>query len=67
MIMQLQDGYSDCGAFAIAVATSLCYKEDPTVVRWKVGLMRMHLLKCIEGGRMEPFPQAKRFMISKEN
>ena len=60
MMMQSQDGYSDCGVFAIAVATSLCYKEDPTVVRWKVGLMRMHLLKCIEGGRMEPFPQARK-------
>lgn len=60
--MQIQENYDDCGVFAIAVATSLCFGEDPTVVRWNVESMRTHLLQCIEKGEMERFPQAQEDM-----
>ena len=64
MKMQLQKNNDDCGVFAIAVATSLCFGEDPTVVRWNVEsmTMRTHLLQCIEKEEMEPFPQAQKDM-----
>jgi hypothetical protein len=42
MKMQEQAGLSDCGVLAIAVATSLSFGEDPTVVRWEQAKMRPH-------------------------
>jgi hypothetical protein len=59
MMMQKQVGFSDCGVFATAVATSLCFKQNPTTIRWKVESMRSHLVKCLEEGCMEPFPQGE--------
>ena len=57
MEMQKQKGNSDCGVYAIAVATALCYQEDPTVIHWNTESMRRHLLKCLEQSKMEPFPR----------
>jgi hypothetical protein len=57
MAMQKQKGFTDYGVFATATATSLCFKEDPTVVRWNKSLMRKHLLKCLENENVEPFPK----------
>ena len=57
MEMQKQKGNSACGVYAIAVATAVCYQEDPTVIRWNTESMRRHLLKCLEQSKMEPFPR----------
>ena len=57
MEMQKQKGNSDCGVYAIAVATALCYQEDPTIICWNIESMRRHLLKCLEQSKMEPFPR----------
>ena len=56
MNMQKQNGTSDCGLFAISVATAICYKLDPTVVRWAQGEMREHLVRSLEAERITPFP-----------
>ena len=57
MKMQQQQGSSDCGLFAIAVATSLCHGEDPTVIRWRQSEMRPHLIECLESEIIVPFPK----------
>ena len=54
--MQEQSGNDACGTFAIAVATSLCYEDDPTSKVWKQDLMWQHILECFEIGQMTPFP-----------
>ena len=43
--MQKQNGSVDCGLFAIAIAvmTSLAYKEDPSTVTYDQNKMRPHL------------------------
>ena len=53
MTMQLQIGESDCGIFAIAIATCLCNGGDPTIIRWD---QRQHLICCFESDKMVPFP-----------
>ena len=54
---QEQAGFSDCGVLAIAVATSLCFGEDPTVARWEQAKMCAHLITCLEAEKMTPFPK----------
>ena len=53
---QKQQGFRDCGLFAIANATSLCFGDDPTFLEFEQNEMRQHLLDCIEKGQMTPFP-----------
>ena len=54
--MQQQKGGRDCGLFAIAIATALCFGIPPSHTEWDQGRMHKHLLRCFEGGKMEPFP-----------
>ena len=56
MQMQQQSGGSDCGLFAIATATALCFGIPPNSCEWEQRNMRKHLLKCFVQGKMEPFP-----------
>ena len=37
-----QSGVDDCGLFAIANATSVCYGQDPAVMNFDQSLMRLH-------------------------
>ena len=53
---QKQQGFRDCGLFAIANATSLCFGDDPTFLEFEKNEMRQHMLDCIEKGQMTPFP-----------
>ena len=57
MKVQQQEGTSDCGVIAIAVATSLCHEEDPTIIHWSQHKMRPHLIKCLEAEKLTPFPK----------
>ncbi len=54
--VQLQIGSSDCGLYAIAYATDLCYGNNPSNLRYNQSKMRSHLIKCLEGQKMTPFP-----------
>ena len=56
MQMQEQDGDDACGVFAIAVATTLCHQEDPTIIIWKQSRMWQHLMDCFSAGRITSFP-----------
>ena len=42
--MQQQRGDDACGVFAIAVATALCHKDDPSTIKWNQDLMWQHVL-----------------------
>ena len=53
---QLQEGSEDCGLFAIATATSLCYGVPPSMIFWEQRKMRSHLKRCLENMKMTPFP-----------
>ena len=56
MDVQMQSGGSDCGLFAIAFATALVDGKKPGKFLFQQGGMRAHLCKCLELGKMTPFP-----------
>ena len=51
-----QEGYRDCGLFAIATATLLAHGSDPTCYVFEQPAMRKHLLQCFENLKLCPFP-----------
>ena len=54
--MQKQQGGSDCGLFAIAVATALCQGQDPVTCSWNQNMMRRHLVSCMLLTNINSFP-----------
>ena len=57
--VQRQCGGADCGLFAIAFATALCFGQDPYRLSFNQQKMRNHLMECFKIGEMSPFPPAK--------
>ena len=55
--VQRQIGGNDCGLFAIAVATCLCFGILPHDCEFDQGLMRSHLAMCFKKGQPKLFPQ----------
>ena len=51
-----QSGDNDCGLFAAAYITSIAHGQDPSSIVYNQGLMREHLLTCLETKRMALFP-----------
>ena len=49
----------DCGVYAIAYLTDLCFDRDPATRRYDHKQTRKHLIKCFEIGKMTPFPSTK--------
>ena len=54
--VQEQVGSNDCGAFAIAFATSLCEGIIPSSVYFDQNSLRQHIFNCLVTGRMSSFP-----------
>ena len=54
--VQQQIGGNDCGLFALAFATSLCYKDVPSLIFYDQIFLRNHYVKCIEDNEIQPFP-----------
>ncbi|CAF5027450.1 unnamed protein product [Rotaria sp. Silwood1] len=54
--VQQQIGGNDCGLFALAFATSLCYKDVPSLMFYDQISLRDHYVKCIESNEIRPFP-----------
>ena len=50
-----QQGVRDCGLFAIAFATAICFKQSISEP-FKQDVMRQHLVQCFEKGACLPFP-----------
>ncbi|KAI0215936.1 hypothetical protein LSAT2_032010 [Lamellibrachia satsuma] len=59
LLSQRQSGVIDCGLYAIAAATSVCYEEFPSG-EYDQAAMRGHLRTCIERGVMTHFPSSMR-------
>ena len=55
--VQQQNGYRDCGLFAIAFATEICRGQDPSKAVFVQTQMRGHLFKCLTKGNMMSFLQ----------
>ncbi len=53
---QKQEGSRDCGVFAIAFATAIAHRKDPSRLRFKQVEMRKHLLACFRDKKMTLFP-----------
>ena len=51
-----QAGVKDCGVYALANLTALCFKMDSAVTHFNQDLMRLHLVQCMESGACMPFP-----------
>ena len=51
-----QTGGSDCGPFAIAMATSLAFGEDPSDRQYSQIRMRSHIIQCFEEKQLKVFP-----------
>ena len=65
-----QTGTTDCGLYAIAIATSIAsiaYNIDPETQVFQQDEMRHHFIHCIENKRMESFlvKQTKRCLLKK--
>ena len=58
-----QEGNTDCGLYAVAMMTSIAYKEDPVTVVYSQADLRIHLQQCFEQGFLEKFPIAKKRRI----
>ena len=59
----MQNGSSDCGLYAVVFAISIAFGEDPTTLRFQPESMRQHLFKCLQAGKMEPFPRRKQHLV----
>ena len=54
--MQKQQGYDDCGLFALAMAFSLLAGDDPSQLTYDQSCMREHLALCFQLNELAPFP-----------
>ena len=57
MQAQQQSGGSDCGLFAIANATELCFGLQPSHAVYDQLCMREHLINCFSHHKLLPFPK----------
>lgn len=57
--MSRQSNGVDCGLYAIATATDLCFGYSPSERNYDQLQLRPHLLECIKNQHMEPFPATK--------
>ena len=58
--VQLQTNGNDCGLFAIAFATDICFGTNPVGRSYEARSLRRHLVDCIESQHMSPFPHTER-------
>ena len=51
-----QAGGWDFGVYAIVISTALCFRQDPTAIKFDQPAMRFHLVACFEKGTFSHFP-----------
>ena len=64
--VQMQSGQADCGLFAIAFAATLVHGMHPGSYIFEQSLMRPHLLKCLENGKITMFPIRKNRRVTQK-
>ena len=57
--VQMQAGGSDCGVFALAFATAICYGHSPGKFHFDQQRMRAHSIECLEKKHFTMFPIRK--------
>ena len=60
-----QKGKTDYGLYAVAMMTSIAYKEDPVNVVYSQANLRIHLQQCFEKGFLEKFPISKKRRLNR--
>jgi hypothetical protein len=55
-----QGGSTDCGLYAIAIATALAHGEDPSHLVFHQQDMRSHLIDCLSNKKLLLFPVLKK-------
>ena len=55
--VQRQLNFNDCGLFALAIATDLCYGVDPATQSYEQSNLHQHYVNCLESRKMVPFPK----------
>jgi len=65
--VQMQAGGSDCGAFALAFATAICYSHSPGKFHFDQQRMRAHLIECLEKKQFTMFPIRKAHRQGRSN
>ena len=55
---QIQNNSSDCGLFALAFVTSICFGEDPSNISYDQPKLRQHFVHCLEKGEITLFPKS---------
>ena len=58
--VQKQVNTSDCGLFAPAFATDLCYGLNNVMEAYDQQNMHPHYVRCLDFGEMVPFPKVSR-------
>ena len=53
--MQKQEGFTDCGLFAIACSYELCNGRDPAKIQFTQTEMRSNFQKCLDAKIMSSF------------
>ena len=61
----LQNGFDDCGLFAIAMACDFCAGIDPITKEYSQCEMRNHLHSCFSNKQMKSFPSSIRQVTSR--
>ena len=51
-----QSNGTDCGVFALAFATALCYQLNPSSLKFNRRAIRSHLWESLQSGHMNMFP-----------
>ena len=54
--VQMQQGETDCGLFAIAFAYHAARGDDLSKIKFHQEKVRKHLVQCFKKKRLEPFP-----------
>ena len=60
-----QSGATDCGLFAIAVATAIAHEVDAECLVFRQDEMRPHFVQCLENRKMELFPIISKCRLTK--
>ena len=58
-VQQHLNGF-DCGAYAIAYATDIKFDRDPASLFYDRQEMRKHLLRYLQRGDLEPYPNSSK-------
>ncbi len=57
--VQRQEGFNDCGLFALAYMNTLCSGKNPSLCAYTQSKMRAHYNNCIKNKYFQAFPHTR--------